>query len=204
MKNRPTKNNRSRVKINRTAGMLLACLASACLFTRQANAGTLSASVALTPATTDLTAAGTLDWARWGGGNFIADDPAAYNHKAGVTPLISTYTLVGPDAATGAAQWDTAGSPLFTWSDGTPTLTGDGLGNGGSYFPNTGSSYTGVGDGFQITVPASTRPQILKVYAGSYSALANFNAALSDNSAPPMMIRRWMIKRVIISMVFIR
>jgi hypothetical protein len=173
------------MKMNKTIRMLLACLAGACLFGSQANAGTLSASVAATPATINLTAVGALDWARWGGGNSTADDPAAYNHKASVTPLISTYTLVGPDAATSAEQWNDAGSPLFTWSDGTPTLTGDGLGNGGSFFPNTGNSISGVGDGYQITVPASTKPQILKVFTGCYSALANFNAALSDNSAPP-------------------
>ena len=173
------------MKIEQISSMLLACLASACLFSSQANAGTLSASVAATPATINLTTMGTLDWARWGGGGNIADDPAAYNHKAGVTPLISTYTLVGPDAATSAEQWNAAGTPLFTWSDGTPTLTGDGLGNGGSYFPNTGNSITGVGDGYQITVPASTKLQILHVFTGCYSALANFNAALSDNSAPP-------------------
>ena len=185
MKNRQTTNNKIRMKITKTINLLLACLASACLFGSQAIAGTLSASLAPTPATIDLTAAGALDWARWGGGNYIADDPAAYNHKAGVTPLISTYTLVGPDAATSAEQWNDAGTPFFMWSDGTPTLTGDGLGNGGSYFPNTGNSLMGVGDGYQITVPASTTPQILKVFTGCYSALVNFNAALSDNSAPP-------------------
>ena len=185
MKNRQTTNNKSRMIIRKTTSMLLACLASTYLFSSQAIAGTLSASVAATPATIDLTAAGTLDWARWGGGNYTADDPAAYNHKASVTPLISTYTLVGPDAATSAEQWNDAGTPLFTWSDGTPALTGDGLGNGGSFFPNTGNSINGVGDGYQITVPASTTPQILKVFTGCYSALVNFNAALSDNSAPP-------------------
>jgi len=185
MENRPTENTLSRVKSNKTSSLLLAYLASACLLTNQANAGTLSASVAATPATINLTTMGTLDWARWGGGGNIADDPAAYNHKAGATPLISSYTLVGPDAATTAEQWNDAGTPLFIWSDGTPTLTGDGLGNGGSFFPNTGNSITGVGDGYQITVPASTKPQILKVFTGCYSALANFNAALSDNSAPP-------------------
>jgi len=178
-------NNMSRMKLSKTIRALLACLAGTCFIGSQANAGTLSASVAPTPTTIDLTAEGALDWARWGGGNYIPDDPAAYNHKAGVTPLISTYTLVGPDAATSAEQWNDAGTPLFTWSDGTPTLTGDGLGNGGSYFPNTGNSTNGLGDGYQITVPASTTPQILKVFTGCYSALVNFNAALSDNSAPP-------------------
>jgi hypothetical protein len=172
------------MRINTRTSLLLACLGGACFIGSQANAGTLSASVAATPATISLTAEGTLDWARWGGGNYTADDPAAYNHKAGVTPQISTYTLVGPDATTSAEQWNDAGSPFFTWSDGTPTLTGDGLGNGGSFFPNTGNSTTGVGDGYQITVPASTTLQILKVFTGCYSALANFNAALSDNSAP--------------------
>jgi hypothetical protein len=175
----------SRMRINTRTSLLLACLGGAFLFSRQTNAGTLSASLAPTPATINLTAAGTLDWARWGGGNYIADDPSAYNHKASVTPLISTYTLIGPDAATSAEQWNEAGTPIFAWSDGTPTLTGDGLGNGGSYFPNTGNSIIGVGDGYQITVPASTTPQILKVFTGCYSALVNFNAALSDNSAPP-------------------
>ena len=155
--------------MNGTLGMLLACLAGTCVLDSQAIAGTLSASVARTPATTDLTTAGSLDWARWGGGGGIPDDPAAYNHKVNVTPLISTYTLVGPDAATPAEQWNDAGTPLFSWSDGTPALTGDGLGNGGSYFPNTGNSIAGVGDGYQITVPASTTPQILKVFAGCYA-----------------------------------
>ena len=173
------------MKIDKTMHVLLASLAGAYFIGSHANAGTLSALVTPTPKTIDLTAEGALDWARWGGGNYIADDPAAYNHKASVTPLTSTYTLVGPDAATSAEQWNDAGSPSFTWSDGTPTLTGDGLGNGGSFFPNTGNSITGVGDGYQITVPASTKPQILKVFTGCYSALANFKAALSDNSAPP-------------------
>jgi hypothetical protein len=97
--------------------------------------------------------------------------PTDFNHKAAVSQKISNYSLIGAGSVTQLG----ANSVAFTWTNGTPTLTSS----------NTSAiSVAGAGNGFQFTVPADTTKRLLRVYVSAYSARINFEAALSDGSAP--------------------
>jgi hypothetical protein len=132
--------------------------------------GSLAGSIALPPSlphTVNLTAEGMRDWIHWGltTNNLV-------NRKAGVTPQISDFTKIG----TNAAERFTDNYSSFSWSDGTPTAVIGGT--------TTGVYTFGLNDGFEITVPADTLMRTLKVYVGLYGAQGNFQAWLTDLSAP--------------------
>ncbi len=135
-------------------------------------AGTLIGSAATAPANVNLTAEGTLDWADWGvptgaGLNFL-------EQKAGVTNEISDVTAIGP--GNGPDLFNNAVIAI-SWSDGTP--------DGAVTNTTTGIYYSGLNNGYQITVPADTTKKLLTVYAGGYGTIVNFQASLSDASSPP-------------------
>lgn len=130
--------------------------------------GSLSASANTTPpANVDLTAEGTTDWIHWG-----LTNGASIDRKANVSSQINNFAKIGTNALQSYADnWS-----AFSWSDGTPNTS-----VGGS---KTGIFIPGVTNGFEFTVPAGTTPRTLKVYAGLYGAQGNFQAFLSDFSAP--------------------
>lgn len=127
----------------------------------------LTGSVANQPAgQADLAAQGTRDWAHWG-----LTNAASFDHKAGVTQAISNFQQIGGNPVIPLAD-----SPVtYTWTGGTPTA---------SATATPTAVYTrSVGNGFQITVPASTTRQRLRIYLGAWSAKGNLTASLSDHSA---------------------
>jgi hypothetical protein len=129
--------------------------------------GSLSGSNAVPPSTVNLTAEGTADWSHWG---LVASN--SFDHKSGVTQKISGFTVLGTQAVQQYADNFTA----YTWTDGTPTPSATNS--------TTGVFITGTTNGFQIQAPADTTPRRLKVYVGLYGAQGNFQAFLSDFSAP--------------------
>ena len=129
--------------------------------------GSLSGSNAVPPATLDLTAEGTADWAHWG---LVSSN--SFDHKSGVTQKISDFTVLGTQAVQQYADNFTA----YTWTDGTPTPSATNS--------TTGVFISGITNGFQIQAPADTTPRRLKVYVGLYGAQGNFQAFLGDFSAP--------------------
>ena len=129
--------------------------------------GSLSGSVALPPASVDLTSEGTADWTHWG---LITSN--SFNRKSGVGPQISTLTVLGTNSLARYSNNYTS----FSWADGTPVVA-----EGGT---PTGIYITGFTNGFKITAPADTTLRRLKVYAGLYGAAGNFHAFLTDSSAP--------------------
>jgi hypothetical protein len=120
--------------------------------------------------TIDLTAEGTLDWAHWG-----LNTSTDFDQKSSVVSQISNYSPVGTAATTDYYQYSNNGLG-FTWSDGTPDLTADSS--------TTGIYVAGVGNGYQVQVPAALTPRVLKMYVGAWQATAHFEASLSDNTAP--------------------
>src|SRR5207249_2605856 len=66
---------------------------------------------------------------------------------------------------------------VFSWSDGAPTPVANGT--------TTGVFITGTTNGFQLTARADTYPRQLRVYVGGFAAQGEFQAYLSDFSAPP-------------------
>ena len=132
--------------------------------------GSLSGTLTLPPTlptTVNLTAEGTGDWAHWG----LATNNL-FNHKASVVQQISDFTKIGSDPVKVYGDNYTA----YGWNDGTPTGTTNNV--------KRGVFTTGVTNGFEIMVPADTTARRLKVYVGLYGAQGNFQAWLSDFSAP--------------------
>jgi hypothetical protein len=129
--------------------------------------GTLVASRSNSPTRANLTTEGTLDWAHWG-----LDSTTAYTHKSGVPQQISNLVVLG----SAPVQNYTNNMTLFSWSDGTPV--------GAATDTPTGIFVSGTGEGFELKVPADQTSRRLRIYAGLYGARANFQAYLSDFSAP--------------------
>lgn len=70
------------------------------------------------PGPRDLTALGTLDWAYWGRTN--ATD---FDSKSGGTLLNTVAKLTGSEGSFNYFAGSSAGQPLCSWTDGTPTAT---------------------------------------------------------------------------------
>jgi hypothetical protein len=129
--------------------------------------GALSGSPAVPPANSDLTVEGSTDWAHWG-----LSTSTSFDHKAGVPPRIGNFTSIGANSVQRYSDNFTA----YSWSDGTPTASANGT--------RTGVFIHGLTNGFTLTAPADRSVRTLKVYVGLYGAQGNFQAYLSDFSAP--------------------
>ena len=131
--------------------------------------GSLSASGSTSPpASVDLSAEGTADWAHWG-----AASATSFNHKSGVAQQISNYARVGG----GTVKRYTNNPVLFGWSGGTPTASASGV--------NAGLWVVGLNNGFRVTVPADAAAvRTLKIYVGVCFTRGRLEATLSDGSAP--------------------
>jgi len=129
--------------------------------------GALSANLSGSPSTVDLTAEGISDWAHWG--RFTGN---SFNHKVGVASQISDVTIINEEPV-----YQFPDNPAgYSWSDGTPSAAATNT--------TTGIYVVGLGNGFELTVPATTNLQTLKIYLGAYGAHGKFRAFLSDFTAP--------------------
>jgi hypothetical protein len=129
--------------------------------------GALSASVAAPPASVNLTAEGAADWTHWGLGT-----NTSFNFKDLVPRKISNFTKLGDHPVQRLADNYAA----FSWTDGTPMSH--------AADSTTGIFTTGFTNGFMLTAPADTNSRTLRVYVGLYGAEGEFQAYLSDFSAP--------------------
>jgi hypothetical protein len=115
-------------------------------------------------AAVNLTSEGNVDWVHWG--------DATLNRKAGVSPQLSDYTIIGAGTVT---PFPDDPRPL-SWTDGAPTATSSN---------NTSGDYINfLGQGFSITAPADTTSRTLTVHVGGWSSGGTLTAHLSDGSAP--------------------
>ncbi|MFC9328637.1 ricin-type beta-trefoil lectin domain protein [Kitasatospora sp. NPDC057015] len=131
--------------------------------------GALTASVSPQPAgNVNLTAEGTTDFAHWG-----LNDTSSFDHKAGATQAISNLSVIGSNPLVRLAD----SQVTYSWTGGTPTAS--------TTASPTAVYVRSIGNGFQITVPASTVRQRLRVYLGAWSAKGKLTASLSDGSASP-------------------
>jgi hypothetical protein len=149
-----------------TSGSLSRTANTTLVVTAPVGSGTLTGSSATPSGTIQLTPEGTSDWAHWG-----LNAATDFNHKAGVTPLISNYAVVGAGTPARYAN----NSVGFTWTDGTPAAS--------ATASTTGIYISGQGQGFRITAPAGTTARTLKVYVGAWRAQARMVAHLSDGSS---------------------
>jgi len=124
--------------------------------------GALTGSGTSAAATANLTTEGTSDWAHWGDGSLT--------RKAGVTPQLSDYAVVGA----GTVFTYNNDPRAITWTDGTPT--GSATNNNGIYINN-------LQNGFSFTAPADTGTRTLTVHVGGWMSGGTLTAHLSDLSA---------------------
>jgi hypothetical protein len=125
------------------------------------------------PASVNLSAEGTADWAHWG-----LASPTSFNRKSSLPQLISDVTLLNASPAALTNYSDNL--VAFSWSDGTPT-------------PASGGSATGIflfatndpPAGFRLTVPATNSLRRLRVYLGLSAVHGRLDAWLDDFSALP-------------------
>jgi PKD repeat protein len=123
--------------------------------------GLLAATLSATPASADLTVAGSIDWVHWSAGA----------RKAGGAEQISGVSLVGRGAAA-----TTEDEPIaLRWSDGAPAPAGS---------SSQGLFVAGTGRGLAFTMPADTVARTLTLYVGAMRAHGRLVARLSDGSAP--------------------
>jgi peptidoglycan/xylan/chitin deacetylase (PgdA/CDA1 family)/lysophospholipase L1-like esterase len=127
----------------------------------------LSVQMAQSSTSVTLSAEGTSDWAHWG-----LTNASSFNHKSGVTQQISNYTLLG---STNPGRF-TDSRVAYSWSGGTPTASATNS--------TTGIFFTGIGNGYQLSIPAQSSQSVLKLYLGLWTARGRFEAKLSDGSVP--------------------
>jgi len=130
-----------------------------------AGAASLTGSFASIPQGTNvnLTVEGPIDWIHWG-----LYTETSLDRKAGVTPLISDFTVLYATNGYAFVYQFADNYNGYSWSDGTPTLSVTNT--------TTGVWAYGVptmGSGFQFTVPADTTLRTLKVYVGTFAAVAD-------------------------------
>ncbi|MBB5190641.1 hypothetical protein HNQ50_001363 [Silvimonas terrae] len=125
--------------------------------------GSLTGSGALVASSVNLTKEGSSDWVHWG--------ESPLNRKAGVAAQISTYQIVG----SGTIYLYNNDLRSAAWSDGTPTASAT-ANLDGVYVSNTGN-------GFSVSVPASTTQHVLNLHVGGWKSAGKLTAHLSDGSA---------------------
>jgi hypothetical protein len=125
----------------------------------------------------NLSEVGSVDWVHWG-----LHTATSLNRKSGVTPRIGNFSVVMDSANSNAfavAYQFADNYNGYSWIDGTPearvTNTTTGVWCYGIPIIDTG---------FEFFVPADTTPRTLKVYVGAFAARGQFEATLSDGSAP--------------------
>jgi len=142
-----------------------------------AQAGILSGSFAnVTPGSNvNLTVLGPIDWVHWG-----LYTEGSLDRKDGVVPQISDFTLLDSSNGFAYVYQYADNNHGYSWSDGTPTPA--------ESYTTTGVWAYGVptiDSGFEISVPATTNPRILKIFVGVFAGQGRFEAKLSDASATP-------------------
>jgi len=118
----------------------------------------------------DLTPQGTADWVLYGRQGFDAQRAIALDRKANVAPLIGVATRIN------YAWWWAYGDNAITYSaeDGTQSFAPSTV---GIFSPNPAA-------GYQIEIGAGLTERTATIYVGAYRSQGQFEAYLSDGSAP--------------------
>lgn len=135
----------------------------------QIGGGSLQMTTATSPANVNLTLEGDRDWALWGDAGAVTP-----NIKSGGGNLINDFARQG---VAGDAVTTSVGTTTFSWTNGTPTATNAGT--------QAGVIQAGpAGAGFEITLPANTTNQMVRIYLRVNSGNVAIEAKLSDFSTP--------------------
>jgi hypothetical protein len=118
---------------------------------------------------------GNLDWAHWG-----LDSVDDFNHKAGVTNVISDFTTIGTVTPVYIHEKDSNFAASWANGSGTPDLVANAA-RTGLYFPFSTLPIPTT-DGIQITVGnQDTAEKVLRLYIGSFSGNGKLTASLNGS-----------------------
>lgn len=131
--------------------------------------GLISGNLSSSPGNVSLTSGGTTDWVHWG-----LNGASSRTRKSGAGDLIGDFRALSKSP--GRYSGGGGNRTTVAWSGGTPTRSAS---------TASGVYFTGVGNGFEITVPADKTRRTLKILTGGYRARAQVEASLSDRSATP-------------------
>jgi hypothetical protein len=134
----------------------------------------------------NLTTLGTQDWAVWGfannGTSTSLTPDVTMNGGAGIGSLTN---ITNGNPLRGVGQFGRlGGQSSFTWSNGTPTASTSNT-SPGIQHDGAGTGISTIGEGFSLTVAASTTPQTLTLYTATNYTDSKLVASLSDGSATP-------------------
>jgi hypothetical protein len=143
---------------------------------------------------TDLTAAGTLDWVKWGNGE--ADDGLVFAtvEKSGGTIINSALTVTDPTAdgqpSVVLATFNPAASILaFSWTDGTAAMAGGGPVDNVVTQAMTPAQFSyPIGIGQSFTAAAAAELRVLDVYVQGFGSDMQLTAALSGGVAQSIVV----------------
>jgi len=112
----------------------------------------------------NLTTEGQKDWAYWGANPTVQKN-------------VPTHVINGFTESLGRTlQYTSPSTSVFSWSDGTPTMTGTARSDLAGYQADTVDVV--------FNFPATQTRQTLVLYLGGYKATTRFEATISDGSAP--------------------
>jgi hypothetical protein len=143
---------------------------------------------------TDLTAAGTLDWVKWGNGE--ADDGLVFAtvEKSGGTIINSALTVTDPTAegqpSVVLATFNPATSILaFSWTDGTATMAGGGPVDNVVTQAMTPAQFSyPIGIGQSFTAAAAAELRVIDVYVQGFDSDMLLTAALSGGASQSIIV----------------
>jgi hypothetical protein len=159
----------------------------AVLLVSTAEAGVISITYTdLTPgSTTDLTAAGTLDWVKWGNGETTGTLPYASPQKVGGSIINPTLSPLGSVPAGQSVELVPFApvqnvTPAFSWTNGTLAMSGGnpvGTSVSETIVPAQFSYPLGLGLSFQASADVTTR--VLNLYVVGFNSRMELDASLS-------------------------
>jgi hypothetical protein len=123
--------------------------------------------VEASPFTVVLSSEGKSDWVHWG-----LKGPTDSNRKAGVA---SQLLELAPFGSAMAVAY-TGGPVAFSWNDGMPTAAAT---------THAGIAFEGVGEGFELSIPAVAEQRQARLYVGVRGGTAKLSAALSRGDVAP-------------------
>jgi hypothetical protein len=172
--------------------LIFAALFASCLCVMTADAGQIygiSYTDVASGSSIDLTAAGTLDWAKWGNGEANETLPFAAPRMTGGTIINTSLTPLGnvPSGQTVELLPFSPVSmvtPSFSWTNGTIAEHGGmpvGTSVSETILPAQSSYPLGIGLSFQVAASAS--PEALDVYVAGFDTRMKLAATLSGGAS---------------------
>src|SRR5262249_40217741 len=140
-----------------------------------------------TNATFDLTAAGTVDWAKWSNGE--SSPPYTSPRKTGGTNINTTLTPLGTVPSGQSVVLTPFGAvvnvtPKFSWTNGTaPMFGGVPVATAVSETISPAQNSYPLGLGFSFQCAAATNLQQLTIYVAAFDARMKLVASLSGGGS---------------------